>query len=84
MVEGVPKAVNVKSVEPHLKLTRKRFVVFAKPLGQLDHFFVRPHPGRPAVERVQHLTRVGTGISLTLDVAVDAIAIGPIPFDGDQ
>ena len=56
----------------------------AEPLDQRDDLLVGPHPGRPSPEGVQHLAGALAGIVQALDVAVDALAVGPVPLDRDE
>ena len=49
-----------------------------------DDFLVGPHPGRPAVEGMEHFVGVATGVGIAFDKPIDAVAIGPVALDGDQ
>ncbi len=84
LVQGAPQAVDIEAVEAGFALGRPAVVAEAQPFGQLDDFLVGPHPGWPAVEGVQHFVGAGAGVGRVLDVAVDAVAIGPIALDGDE
>jgi hypothetical protein len=55
-----------------------------QPFAQLDHFTIGRHPGRPARERAENRFRGVTCVGVSFDVPVDAVAIGPIAFDGDE
>ena len=55
-----------------------------KPFRQRDDLLVGPHPSRPALEGVQDFAGAFPRVRETFDVAVDAITIGPVAFDGDE
>src|SRR5207237_5784562 len=55
-----------------------------QPLDAIDDLSVRPHPSRPALEGMQHLACRGAGARVILRIAVDAVTVGPVAFDGDE
>ncbi len=83
-VERIPQAVNVESEEADFFVVGQFLVVFAKPFSKSGDFFVGPHPCGPTRKGFQNVTGVGAGILKALDIAVDAIAVGPVAFDGDE
>src|SRR4051812_26150677 len=52
--------------------------VLPQPIDQLGDLLVGPYPGRPAAEREQHLTGVGTDGALPPDGADEMVAGGPV------
>src|SRR5581483_11017548 len=84
LVQRLPQAVNVQPVEAGLCPFVARVVPAAQPLDELQHLPVRPHPGRPAAETVEHRTGAAVGLRPRLDVAGDSIAVGPVALDGDE
>jgi hypothetical protein len=83
LVQRFPQRVNVESVEPDPLVLQPALVVPAQPFRKSDDLPVGPHPGRPAVVAAQRL--LGCRVTqLAMDVAVDAIAVGPVPLDGNE
>lgn len=84
LVEGVPQVVDVQAVEARFLPVRAAVVVLAEPLGQVNDLVVGPHPGRPALEVVQHIAGAVAGVGVALQVAVDPIAVGPVALHRDE
>jgi hypothetical protein len=55
-----------------------------EPLGKFGDLAIRPHPCWPALEGVDHLFSTAAGLGIRFHVAVHAIAVGPVAFDGDE
>src|SRR5207237_5748167 len=80
LIERIPEAVNVKTVEANALALGQGLIVRPKPLGQGRDLLVGPHPRWPTLEGVQHLASTGARLRQILDIAIDAVAIGPLAF----
>src|SRR5690242_17556277 len=84
LIERIPQTVNIQAVEADSSCLRLTLIMCAQPFGQLHDFLVGPHPGRPALEGVQDLAGTVAGVGVALDIAIDAIAVGPIALHREE
>ncbi len=84
VIQRIPEAVDIQAVEADSLLTGPVVVVLPEPANKLADLAVGPHPGRPAIELAQHLCGALASIAVTFDKPVDAVAVGPVAFDGDE
>src|SRR5207245_1903570 len=75
---------DVQAVEADPVVLRPAVVVLPQPLAEPRHLLVGPHPGRPALEHAQRLPGGGSRVGPALDVAVEAVTVGPVALDGDK
>jgi len=76
-----PQAVEIEAIEADLRGARpKRVVVFTKPLDELDHVGVAPHPGWEAPEVGEPFYGIDV-VAHAAHIAVDAVSVGPIGLD---
>jgi hypothetical protein len=80
LVDRAEHAVQVQAVEAGLRA--RAGIMPALPLDEGDDVAVAPHPGGEAPEAAERLLRVAVGAA-PAHVAVDAIGVGPVGFDGD-
>jgi hypothetical protein len=83
-VQRLPEAIDIEAVEADLPPFVEALIVPFQPLGQGHHLPVGPHPSRPAVKGVQNLAGALARAPIALDVAVDAVAVGPVALDGEK
>ena len=79
---GCAKAVQVEAVEADPSIGRLRVVVRAEPADEIEDVGVAPHPGGEAPEAGQRFDGIRVCAGAT-NVAVHAIGVGPVGFDGD-
>src|SRR5439155_10917757 len=75
------QAVQVEAVEAYAP--RCVLVPLAKPLDELEHDGVTPHPGREAAEAGERIVG-GAVVPGAADVAVHAVGIRPVGLGGDR
>src|SRR6185436_15713383 len=54
-----------------------------QPLHEGFYLVVRPHPRGPSLEPEEHVFRSVARSVVPFDVAVDRVALGPVPLHGD-
>src|SRR5439155_2316941 len=80
---GSVKAVEIKSVESDLRATRGySIVVGSQPSDKIQHVGVTPHPRREALEIGERINALAI-VRKAAHVAIDAVRVGPIGFDGN-
>ena len=60
----------------------ERVIVSAQPADEVEDVGVAPHPCRKALKSIQGLGGIDV-LAEALHVAVDAVGVGPVRFDGD-
>jgi hypothetical protein len=88
LLDRSKEAVEVETVKPDLgalvpQLPAEPVVVIAEPADEVEHDRVAPHPGREALEAAQGLLG-GSILAAAAHVAVHAVGVGPVAFDGDR
>src|SRR5438046_3362410 len=82
--DGGEERIEIDAIETDATITRMNFLIeIAQPADEIEHVGIAPHPRRKANEIGERIDRLLV-VADAANVAIHAIRIGPVGFDGDD